>query len=104
MEILPVDPLMNELGTLLRSATAFQDRGMRASLSGNWAEAVAQFRQAVELAPDDATARLSLSTSLLQAGDAAAALVEAREALRRAPADARARRLVASLSGAGRPQ
>jgi tetratricopeptide (TPR) repeat protein len=104
MEILPVDPLMNELGALLRSATAFQDRGMRASLSGNWAEAVAQFRQAVALAPDDATARLSLSTSLLQAGDAAGALVEAREALRRAPADARARRLVASLSGAGRPQ
>ena len=98
MEILPIDPLMNELDGLLRSVTAYQDRGMRASLAGNWPEAVTQFRHAAELSPDNAAVRLDLSTSLLQAGDAKGALAEAREALRIAPADARALRLVNALA------
>jgi tetratricopeptide (TPR) repeat protein len=102
MEILPGDPLMNELDGLLRSVTAYQDRGMRASLAGDWQEAVAQFRKAAELLPEDATVRLDLSTSLLQMGDTRAALEEAREALRLAPTDARARRLVDTLSAAAR--
>ena len=102
MEILPIDPLMNELDGLLRSVTAYQDRGMRASLAGNWPEAVIQFRKAVELSPDDATVRLDLSTSLLRTGDAQGALGEAREALRLAPTDARARRLVDALAAAER--
>ena len=100
MEILPIDPLMNELDGLLQSVTAYQDRGMKASLAGNWVEAVAQFRRAAELSPDDPTVRLNLGASLLQVGDTQGALTEAREALRLAPADARARRLVAALSGA----
>ncbi|MEQ1907589.1 MAG: tetratricopeptide repeat protein [Vicinamibacterales bacterium] len=98
MEILPIDPLMNALDTLLQSVTAYQDRGMRAGLSGNWEEAAAQFRRAVELAPDNIEARLDLGHALLRTGDAAGAAAEAREAVRLAPNDPRAQSLARSLS------
>ncbi|MEQ1575765.1 MAG: tetratricopeptide repeat protein, partial [Vicinamibacterales bacterium] len=98
MEILPVDPLMNALDTLLQSVTAYQDRGMRAGLSGNWEEAAAQFRRAVELAPDNIEARLDLGNALLKTGDTAGAAAQAREAIRLAPNDVRAQSLARSLS------
>ena len=100
MEILPVDPLMNELDGLLRSVTAYQDRGMRAARSGNWEDAAQQFQRAVELSPENVDARLDLSTALSRAGDADGALAQAREALRLAPADPRARALLRNLSAA----
>jgi tetratricopeptide (TPR) repeat protein len=104
MEIVPIDPRMNELDGLLHSVTAYQDRGMKASLAGNWEEAVVHFRRAAELAPEDPVVRIDLSTSLARAGDAGAALAQAREALRLAPGDRRAQRLVATLSTAARAQ
>ncbi len=102
MEILPIDPLMNELDGLLQSVTAYQDRGMRAARSGNWEEAARQFRRAVESAPDNVEARLDLSTALAQTGDAGGALAQAREAVRLAPKDSRAQSLLGNLSGAAR--
>ncbi len=98
MEILPIDPLMNTLDQLLQSVTAYQDRGMRAGLSGNWEEAAAQFLRAVELAPDNIEARLDLGNALLQTGDTAGAAAQAREATRLAPNDVRVQSLVRSLS------
>jgi tetratricopeptide (TPR) repeat protein len=100
VEILPIDPLMDELTGLLRSTTAYQDRGMLAARSGDWTEAVVQFRMAVESAPDDADARLNLSAALSQTGDVAGALEHARHAARLNPGDARARQLVAALTAA----
>jgi tetratricopeptide (TPR) repeat protein len=102
MEIVPVDPLINELAGLLQSVTAYQDRGMRASQAGNWREAVMQFRHAVALSPRDVSIHLDLSTALIQTGDTQGALEEAREALRLAPSDARAKRLIGMLSARGR--
>ena len=72
---------------------------MRAARSGDWNGAVALFQKAVELSPQDASARLDLSAALAQIGDGAGALAQAREALRLAPGDARARELVAVLAG-----
>lgn len=102
MEILPIDPLLNELEGLLQSVTAHQDRGMRAAQSGNWEEAARQFRRAVESAPDNVEARLDLSTALAQTGDAGGALAQTREAVRLAPQDPRAQALLRNLSGAAR--
>lgn len=97
MEILPIDPLINELDGLLHSVTAYQDRGMRAARSGNWEDAVQQFQRAVALSPDNVDARLDLITALYQTGDTGGALAQAREALRLAPKDPRARSLLRSL-------
>jgi tetratricopeptide (TPR) repeat protein len=98
MEILPIDPLIDELDGLLHSVTAIEDRGMRAAQSGNWEEAARQFHEAVVLAPDNVDARLDLSTALARSGDTRGALAEAREAARLAPQDPRARSIVESLS------
>ena len=73
---------------------------MRASRSGDWEEAVAQFRTAVELAPEDVNARLDLSLALARTGDLLGALDHAREAARRGPKNARAQSLVRELSAA----
>ena len=101
LQILPIDPLMNELDMLLQSATAYQDRGMRAAQAADWPRAVEQFRRAVELEPANTDARLGLSTALLASGDRRGAIEEAREALRRAPGHARARALVDELTPGG---
>jgi tetratricopeptide (TPR) repeat protein len=102
LEILPIDPLMNELETLLQSATAYQDRAMRAAQSGDWQSAANQFRRAVELEPDNTDARVGLAMALAEGGDRSGAADQAREALRRAPGHPRARALMEALTAGGR--
>ena len=101
LDVLPIDPLMNELEALLQSATAYQDRAMRAAQAGDWPRAVEQFRRAVAMEPANTDARLGLSTALFASGDRRGAIEEAREALRRAPGHSRARALVDELTAGG---
>jgi tetratricopeptide (TPR) repeat protein len=95
--IVPIDPLMDELGGLLQSTTAYHDRGMRAARFNDWGEAVTQFRLAVESAPDDADGRLALSAALSQTGDLSGAIEQARRAVELAPQDADARDVLEKL-------
>lgn len=79
------DPLMQELAGLLRSPAAYESRGMRALDGRDFAGAVSQFRQGVELAPDSLALRHKLATALLLVNDVPAAVGELEEILRRAP-------------------
>lgn len=102
MQILPIDPWMNEIENLLESATAHQDRGLRASLSGDWPAAARHFRRATELAPDNIDARLALATALLRMGDTAGAAEQARVVERASPSDGRARAIIDASRGSER--
>ncbi len=79
------DPLMAEVNTALRSPQVYWDLGLYAGANGDWPEAVRQFRNAVELAPDDPTMRLNLGLALNRTGDARAAMDQFEEAVRLDP-------------------
>ncbi|MBI4265780.1 MAG: tetratricopeptide repeat protein [Acidobacteria bacterium] len=81
----PPDPLMDDLGSLLQTAQAFQSRAFRALGQGAWEEAAAYFSKAAELAPQNGSLRLSLGTALLRSGDAQGALRQYEEAVRLSP-------------------
>ena len=84
------DPLMAEVSTVLRSPQAYWDLGLYAGATGDWPEAVRQFRNAVQLAPDSPIVRLNLALALNRVGDARAALDQLEEAVRLDPQLARA--------------
>jgi tetratricopeptide (TPR) repeat protein len=67
---------------------------------GRVAEAVAEFRQAVEAEPNNLRYRATLARALDVSGDRPAALREAEECLKLAPADAEAKSLVERLKKA----
>src|SRR5207247_8835747 len=50
--ILPADPLIVELGSLLESPQSYESRGIEALNNKDWAGAAALFRKGPELAPD----------------------------------------------------
>lgn len=75
------DPLMAELSTILRSPEVFAELAQRASARGDWTDAVAQFRKAVDLAPTNVVMRMNLAQALTRMGDARAALAELDKAL-----------------------
>ncbi|MGE3842545.1 MAG: tetratricopeptide repeat protein [Vicinamibacterales bacterium] len=102
MQILPLDPWMNEIENLLESVTASQDRGLRASLSGDWASAVRHFERATELAPANVDARLALVSALIQVGDRVRAAEQADVIERLSPSDGRARALLEASNRAVR--
>ncbi len=79
------DPLMSEVSRVLRSPQAYWDLGLYAGGRGNWPEAVRQFRNAVELAPDSAVLRLNLAVALNHVGEARAAMDQFEEAVRLDP-------------------
>ena len=85
VDLLPADPLMEELEDLLQSPQAFEERGNRALGSGAWTEAATHFRRGLELAPDDPTLRHRLGTALFQMGDADGAVAEFQQILRTTP-------------------
>lgn len=89
-EVIPSDPLMEEVGALLRTSLDFAMRGTRALDAGNFAEAAALFKKGLELAPTDPAMHLNLGTSLYLSGSPAAALAEFEEAARVSPGFARA--------------
>jgi tetratricopeptide (TPR) repeat protein len=85
-----VDPLMQEMAGLLESALAYQNRGLEAMQTGDFAAAVAHFRRALELEPRNPSLGHMLATSLHQLGQADAAIRQFEEVLRWAPTHARA--------------
>ncbi len=91
------DPLMADVSTVLRSPQDHGDLGQRASAGGDWPEAARQFRQAIEMAPDNAVMRLNLALTLIRMGDARAALAELEAAVRLNPPLARAHFMMGTL-------
>lgn len=89
-QIPPADPLMDEIGSLLETAIAFEVRGTRALDQRQWAAAAAWFRKGLAVAPRDASLHQNLGSALFLGGDRAAAETEFREALRLSAGYARA--------------
>lgn len=89
-EILPPDPLLQELKEILQSAISYEIRGTRALDGRDWAAAADDFRKGLELAPESASLRYKLGTALLLMGDARAAQEQFEQILRTSPQYAKA--------------
>jgi tetratricopeptide (TPR) repeat protein len=85
--VIVADPLVDDLRTLVRGERLLVIHGRRAYEAGQFQEAAALLRRAVEAAPDSVPARLTLGLSLAQLGDGDGALVHLRAAFARAPGD-----------------
>ena len=81
----PPDALMRDYDALLRSALAYEIRGMQAMDGRRFAEAASIFRAGLAETPDDPSLRHRLGTALMMAGDAAGAIAAFEETLRLAP-------------------
>ena len=84
-EILPADPLMVELETVLDSPQSYETRGIRALEANDGTAAAAAFRQGLVLAPDTAALHHRLGAALGMLGDRDAARREYETAVRLAP-------------------
>ena len=85
VEIVPPDPLRQELDELLESANAYNIRGGRALDAGNYRAAADLFRRGLELDPDDPSLRQRLGVALFQLGDVAGARQAFERVVRTAP-------------------
>ena len=83
--VLPEDPLMQELETLLESPTAFETRGNLALTRREWAEAAEHFRKGLALEPDNPTLRHRLGTALFQLDDPGAAAAQWEQVVQTTP-------------------
>ncbi len=92
-----VDPLLLEVAALSLSSKFFTKAGERAWERGDREEALAAWRRAVELAPDDVDAGLVLAHALGTLGNSEAALGEVRRVLALDDSSARAWYLLAHL-------
>lgn len=72
-QILPADPLMVELDTLLESPQSYETRGIRALEAKDWTAAVGWFRRGLALAPGNAALHHRLGAALNMTGDRGAA-------------------------------
>ena len=72
-EILPADPLMVALETVLDSPQSYETRGIRSLEINDWAAAVAWFEKGLALAPDNAALHHRLGAARNMTGDRAAA-------------------------------
>jgi protein O-GlcNAc transferase len=84
-EILPADPLMVELETLLESPQSYETRGIRALEAGDAAAAEAAFRQGLALAPGHAALHHRLGAALNVRGDLAGARAAYERAVQLSP-------------------
>lgn len=75
------DPLMAEVNTILRSPDVFAELARQASARGQWLEAAAELRKAIELAPANAGLHVGLAQTLNRMGDARAAMAELDKAI-----------------------
>ena len=91
------DPLMAEVNAVLRSPEVLAELGQQAGAKGDWPAAVARFRSAIELAPDNALIRVSLADALIRTSDLPAAQGELRAAIRLDPSLASAHFLLGVL-------
>ena len=92
-----IDPLLLEVAALSLSAKFFMKAGERAWERGDHDEALAAWRRAVELAPDDVNAGLVLAHALGTRGESEAALGHVRRVLALNESSARAWYLLAFL-------
>jgi tetratricopeptide (TPR) repeat protein len=90
VEVGPDDPRMRDLGELLHSAVAYENRGIRAMDGGDWAQAAAAFRKGLEISPASASLHHKLGTALSLSGDRHGAAEEFAAALRADPGFAQA--------------
>ena len=91
------DPLLLEVATLSMSPRFFMKAGERAWRRGDRDEALAAWRNAVALAPEDVDAGLVLSHALGEVGERDAALTQAQRVLALDPRSARGWYLIAYL-------
>ncbi len=82
------DPLDAELGSFTTGAAVHLTRGRHASFAGRFDIELAEFRKAVELAPEDPIAHQSLASALFRGGELQEALEHYREAARHDPDNA----------------
>ena len=85
VEIVPPDPLRQELDELLESANAYNIRGGRALDAGNYRAAADLFRRGLDLDPDDPSLRQRLGVALFQSGDVAGAVEAFERVVRTTP-------------------
>ena len=83
--VLPEDPLMQALETLLESPTAFETRGNLALTRREWTEAAENFRKGLALDPDNPTLRHRLGTALFQLDDPGAAAAQWEQVVQTSP-------------------
>jgi tetratricopeptide (TPR) repeat protein len=76
---------MSELAGLLQNAAAYEVRGAEALEQRQWAEAVANLRKAIALAPNNALTHVNLGTALFLMDDAPGALEQFETAVRLSP-------------------
>ena len=81
-DILPADPLMVALDTMLESAQSYETRGIRSLEDNEGAAAVTWFEKGLALAPDNAALHHRLGAALSLTGDRAAARRQFEEAVR----------------------
>jgi tetratricopeptide (TPR) repeat protein len=104
-EILPVDPLMDQLREVLRSAISYEIRGTRALNGGDWKTAAAEFRLGLELEPSNPLLKHKLGTALHMQGDVRGAREAFEDILRTSPEFVKAHySLGVLLESAGRHQ
>ena len=84
-QILPADPLMVALDTLLDSPQSYETRGIRALEAKDWTAAVTWFRRGLTLAPENAALHHRLGAALNMTGDRGAARQAFLEAVRLSP-------------------
>jgi len=82
------DPLDAELGQLTTGAAVHITRGRHAGFAGRFDVELAEFRKAVEVAPEDPIAHQSLASALFRGGEFREALEHYREAARFDPENA----------------
>ena len=79
------DPLLSALSGIVQTPQLYRERGLDAAATGNWAEAVKNFRLAVDADPGHAGMRVNLAAALERVSDARAALEQYQQALRLDP-------------------
>ena len=84
-EIRPADPLMAALDGLLDAAGTYENSGLAALDREEWPAAIQQFRQGLELDPDDPGLRHRLGTALFMIGDLDGAMTEFERVVRTTP-------------------
>ena len=84
-EIRPDDPLMAALDSLLDAAGTYESSGLASLGREEWPAAIAQFRQGLELDPDDPGLRHRLGTALFMTGDLDGAMAEFQRVVRTTP-------------------
>ncbi len=81
-QILPADPLMVDLETVLESPQSYETRGIRALEAKDWTGAVTWFEKGLALAPDNAALHQRLGAARNMTGDRDAAREAFEQAVR----------------------